>query len=149
MSENITGQGWRLQRGTATGTSLPLPGADTFVDVIDIEELKPPSASREIDEYFVLDSVASKKLVGPVTWSSCTAKCTRAYDSAVHDSLEADSFSAGGTRRNWRIIATNSGGEIRDFVGYVNKFEINAVTNRGRVIYDLEIVVDGGVTITR
>lgn len=149
MSENITGQGWKLQRGTATGTSLPAPGSDSFVDIVDIEELKVPSASREIDEYFVLDQVASKKLVGPVTWSSCTGKITRAYDSAVHDSLENDSFAAGGTRRNWRVIATNAGAEIRDFVGYVNKFEIDTVSNRGRVVYNLEIVVDGNVTITR
>lgn len=146
---NITGQGWKLQIGTATGSSLPAPASDTFTDVLDIEELKAPSASREIDEYFVLDQVASKKLVGPVTWSSATAKCARNYQDTVHDSLENDSFVSGGQRRNWRVIANDASLERRDFVGYVNKFEIGSVTNRGRVQYDLEIVVDGGVTITR
>lgn len=146
---NITGQGWKLQRGTATGSSLPAPASDTFTDVVDIEELKAPSASREIDEYFVLDRVASKKLVGPVSWSPATAKCARDYQNAVHDSLEDDSFVAGGQRRNWRVIANDPSQERRDFVGYVNKFELGSVTNRGRVQYDVEIVVDGDVTITR
>ena len=146
---DITGQGWKLQRGAATGSSLPAPGADTFVDVLNIEELVPPSASRDIDEYNVLDVVGSKKLVGAVTWSAATAKCTRSFGDTVHDSLENDSYAAGGTRRNYRIIATDSGAEQRDFVGYVTKFALSAVTPKVRVQYDLEIAVDGNVTITR
>jgi hypothetical protein len=149
MTENITGQGWKLQRGTATGASLPAPGADTFSDVLDIEELTPPQATREVDEWFVLDLVASKKRPGPVSFSPCTAKCTRAYGDLIHNSLEDDAIVAGGQRRNWRIIASDSGQEQRDFVGYVNKFAINALTNKGRSVFDLEILVDGSVPITR
>jgi hypothetical protein len=149
MTTNTTGQGYKLQRGTATGSSLPAPGADTFTDVVDIESLTPPGASREVDEYFVLDQVASKKLVGPVTWSNLSGKLVRAWGDTVQDSMENDSFATGGTRRNWRIINNDPSLEQRDFVGYVNKFAEGEVTNRGRQTYDFEIVVDGSVTITR
>lgn len=146
---NITGQNWKLQIGTSTAASLPLPASDTFTDVLDLEELKPPSATREIDEYFVLDRVGSKKLVGPVSWAPVTAKLARNYGNAVHDSIENDAAIAGGQRRNWRIVASDTGAEQRDFVGFVNKFEIASVTNRGRVVVDIEIAVDGDVAITR
>ena len=146
---NITGQGWQLQIGTSAAASLPLPGSDTFTTVGDLEELKPPSPTREIDEFFTLDSVGARRLVGPVSWAAVTAKLVRRYGNAVHDSIETDAAVAGGQRRNWRIIASDTGAEQRDFVGFVNKFEIASVTNRGRVVVDIEITVDGNVTITR
>lgn len=149
MAENRTGQNWRLYRGNATGTSLPAFASDTYTEVPDVEELKPPAASREVDEYYVLGQTAAKKLVGPVTWANLSAVLARDFESGAQDSLEDDSKAAGGTRRNYRIVGGNTGAETREFVGYVNKFETDPYTNRGRVKVNVEIVVDGDVTITR
>lgn len=148
MTTNVTGQGWKLERGAATGAALPAPGSDTFSQVLDIEGLVPPSATREIEERFVLDQVASKKFQGPVSWSPSTGKLLFADGDAVHDSLLADSYATPpAARRNYRISSLSST-IVFNFVGFVTKFEFDEITNQGVVSYNLEIAVDGSVTIS-
>ena len=149
MTENVTGYGWRLQVGTATGTSLPSEAAETWLDVVDIEDLTPPSASRENQEWYVLDQPASKKKPGSITYSPCTFNLTRAYGDTVHNILEDDANSGSAVRRNFRVIANDTGLERRFWQGYSSKFEISGVTNQDRVKAAGEILVDGTVTITR
>lgn len=148
MTTNVTGQGWKLERGAATGASLPAPGSDTFAQVLDIEGLVPPSATRNIEERFVLDLVASKKFPGPISWNPCTGKLLFADGDSVHDSLLADSYATPpAARRNYRVSSLSST-IVFNFVGFVTKFEFEEITNQGVVSYNLEIAVDGNVTIS-
>lgn len=149
MTENVTGYNTRLAMGAATGASLPAYGADTYSDILDIEDLTLPSPSRQVDEYYVLDQKAAKKLVGSITYSPASGTCTRAFGDAVQDALEDDANAAAAVRRNWRGTLPNTGGEIRYFTGYASKFEFQGITNQGRIQYTFEIVVDGEVTIIR
>jgi len=149
MSENVTGYGTILARGAATGTSLPAYAADVYSAIIDIEDLVPPSPSRQTEEWYVLDKKASKKLVGSISYAPATGTVTRAFDDTVHDSLEDDANAAAAVRRNWYVQMPNAGQQLIYFVGYVSKFEIQSVTNQGRIQYALEITVDGEITIVR
>jgi hypothetical protein len=156
MTENVTGYGWKLEIGAATGSSLPAEGSETWSLVKDIEGLTPPSATRQTQEWFVLDLKASKKIPGSISYTACTGTLTRAYDEEPHDRMEDDSngivggVSLGSTpRRQFRITAINSGQERRIFAGYVTKFEIQEVTNTDRVKVSIEITVDGDVTVIR
>lgn len=147
MTTNVTGYGWRLERGTATGSSLPAVGSDTFTQVLDIEELTPPSATREVEERFVLDQVSSKKFLGAVSWNPVKAKLLWAELDAVHYSLEADSAAASPNgRRNYRLRSLTDS-RVYTFVGFVSKYEFEAITNQGVISYNLEIAVDGQVTL--
>lgn len=148
MTTNVTGQGWKLERGAATGASLPAAGSDTFSQVLDIEELTPPSATRDIEERYVLDQIASKKFLGAISWNAATGKLLLADGDAVHDSLLADSYATPpNSRRNWRISSLGST-LVFNFVGFVSKLEFDSITNQGVVAYILEITVDGNVTIS-
>lgn len=149
MTENITGYNTRLAMGAATGTSLPVYASDTYSDILDIEDLTIPSPTRQVDEYYVLDQKAAKKLVGSITYAPATATCTRAFDEAVHDTLEDNANAAASVRRNWRVTLPNAGAQVIYFVGYVSKFEFQSITNQGRMQYALEVVVDGEITIVR
>ena len=147
MTTNVTGQGWRLERGAATGASLPLPGADSFSLIEDIEGLVPPSATRDIEERFVLDQIASKKFPGPISWNPVTAKLLFADGNALHESLLADSYATPpAARRNYRVSSLGST-IVFNFVGFVTRFEFEEITNQGVVSYNLEIAVDGSVAI--
>lgn len=149
MTENVTGYNTRLARGAATGASLPAFALDTYSDVLDIEELTPPSPSRQIEEFYVLDQKAAKRLVGSITYSAATATLARAFADAIQDSLEDDANADVAVRRNFRITKPDSGNEIVYFTGYVTKFEYSAVSNQGRYQVSIEIVVDGSITIQR
>lgn len=149
MTENVTGYNSRLARGAATGTSLPAFALDTYSDVLDIEELVKPSPSRQVDEYYVLDTKASKKLVGSITYNPCSGTLARAFGDSIQDSLEDDANADVSVRRNWRITLPDSGNEITYFIGYVSKFELPGITNQGRIQASFEIVVDGAITIQR
>lgn len=149
MSENLTGYGTSLARGAATGTVLPAYASDVYTNIIDLENIVPPSPSRQVEEYYVLDQKASKKLVGSITYSAATATATRAFDDTTHDSLEDDANAGASVRRNWRVRFPNAGQQIVYFVGYVSKFEFQSITNQGRIQYALEVVVDGEITIVR
>lgn len=148
MTTNVTGYGWKLERGAATGASLPVPNADSFSHVLDIEELTPPSATRETEERFVLDLVSSKKFLGAVSWQPVKAKLLWAELDTVHYSLEADSYAPSPSgRRNYRVSSLTSS-RVYNFVGFVSKYEFEAITNQGVVAYNLEIAVDGQVTVS-
>lgn len=149
MTENVTGYNARLSMGAATGTTLPAYAADTYSDILDIEDLTLPSPSRQVDEYYVLDQKAAKKLVGSITYSPAGGTCVRAFGDPGHDALEDNANAAAAVRRNWRATLPDSGGQIIYFVGYVSKFEFQSVTNQGRIQYAFEIVVDGETTIVR
>lgn len=149
MTENVTGYNWRLYAGVATGSSLPAPSADTFVEIPDVEELTPPEGSREEKSYKVLTETAARKKIGTTEFSPCTATLIRDYDSTAQDQLE-DEANGAAVRRNYRIIASDVSAEQRDFVGYAKKFSINAVKNDGEPTrVGIEIACDGSVTITR
>lgn len=149
MTENVVGYNTRLARGAATGTSLPAYGSEVFSDVLDVENLTPPSASRQVEEWKVLDTKAAKRLVGSITYSACTGTATRAFGDSIQDSLEDDANAASAVRRNWRITFPDTNGQITYFTGYVSKFEFQGITNDGRIQVALEIVVDGATTIVR
>ena len=149
MTENVTGYGTSLAYGAATGVSLPAYASDSYTVIPDIEELTPPSSSRQVEEFYVLDQKAAKKLVGSITVDASQATVTRAFDSASHDELEDNANAANAVRRNWRIVLPNAGGQIIYFVGYVSKFQYSGVNNQGRIQYSLEITVDGEITIVR
>ena len=51
-------------------------------------------------------------------------------------------------RRNWRIIAPDTGAYQWDFVGFVSKWEWEDVENEKEVAATVEISVDGAVTRT-
>jgi hypothetical protein len=148
-TENVTGYNWRLEVGAATGSSLPSEGSETWSQVLDIEELTPPSPTRETQEWFVLDTAASKKIIGSISYTPCTGTLTRAYGDSIQNRLEDDANNGTPQRRNYRIIASDTGAEHRVWAGYCSKFEFAAVNNQGRVTFSIEIVVDGTVTITR
>lgn len=148
MTTNVTGYGWKLERGAATGASLPAPGSDTFSQVLDVEGLVPPSPTREIEERYVLDQASSKKFLGSTSWNAATGKLLFADGDSVHDSLIADSYATWpASRRNWRISSLSST-IVFNFVGFVSKLQFDEVTNQGVVTYALDISVDGSVTIT-
>jgi hypothetical protein len=149
MTENVTGYAWRLEVGAASGTSLPVEGSETWSLVLDVEELTPPSPSREVQEWFVLDQPASKKIPGSITYSPCSATLTRAYGDTIQNRLEDDANSGSSVRRNYRIIASDTGLERRVWQGYCAKFEVQGVTNQDRAKIGIEIIVDGSVVITR
>lgn len=149
MTENVTGYNTRLAMGAATGTSLPAYASDVYSDILDIEDVTPPSPTRQVDEYYVLDQKAAKKLVGSITYSAVAGTCTRAFSDAVQDELEDNANAAAAVRRNWRLTMPNASGEIRYFAGYASKFEFSGITNQGRIQFTFEIVVDGEVTIVR
>lgn len=148
MTENVTGYDWVLERGTATGASLPAPGSDTFTLVEDTEEVKPPFATREVTERFVTDKTASKKFLGSTSWNAATLKLLWAKNDAVHQTLEADSYAAfPNNRRNWRI-RRRDGSRTYNWVGFISKFEFDAFTNQEVNAFALEIAVDGDVTVS-
>jgi len=149
MTENVTGYLWRLEVGAATGSSLPTEALETWSQVLDIEELTPPSPTRETQEWYVLDQSASKKIIGSISFTPCQTTLTRAYGDLIQDRLEDDANNGSPQRRNFRIIASDTGAEHRFWAGYCNKFEFAAVNNQGRVTSAVEITVDGSVTITR
>lgn len=149
MTENVTGYNWKLEVGADSGTSLLAIGSDTFTQILDIEDLEPPSSTRETQEWYVLDQAASKKIPGSLTYDPCVATLTRAYGDTGHNRLEDDATSASPVRRNYRITASDTGAEVRTWQGYCTKFKISSVTNQDRAKVEVEITVDGSVVITR
>jgi hypothetical protein len=149
MSENVPGYLTQLAMGAATGLSLPAFTLDVYSSIIDIDEITPPSASRQVEEYYVLDQKDAKKIVGSITWSPCQGTLTRAFDSAIHDQFENDVAAAVAVRRNWRFQLPNAGAQTNYFVGYASKFEFQGINNQSRIQIAYEVVVDGGVTIVR
>lgn len=149
MTENITGYLTSLAYGAATGVSLPAFGSDTYTPLPDADQLTPPSPSRQVEEYYVLDQAAAKRLVGSITYSPAQGTMTRAFDSAAHDQLENDANAAVSVRRNWRFSLPNQGNQLIYFAGYCSKFEFQGITNQGRVQFAVEVVVDGSITIVR
>lgn len=149
MTENVTGYNWRLYAGVASGSSLPAPAADTFVEIPDIEDLTPPEGSREEKKYKVLTETAARTKIGTTEFSPCTATLIRDYDSTAQDQLE-DEANGAAVRRNYRIIASDVSAEQRDFVGYSKKFAVQSIKNDGEPTrVAAEISCDGAVTITR
>lgn len=149
MTENVTGYNWRLYVGQASGTSLPAPSADTFTEVPDVEELTLPEGTREEKKYKVLTETTARTKIGSTEYSALTGVLIRDYDSAAQDQLE-DEANGAAVRRNYRVIASDTSAEQRDFVGYSKKFSIQTVKNDGEPTrVALEIAVDGAVTITR
>lgn len=149
MTENITGYGTSLAYGAATGASLPAFASDSYTAINTIDTITPPSPSRQVEEYYVLDEQASKKLVGSITYSAAQGTVTRDFDSAAHDQLENDANAAVSVRRNWRISLPNQGNQIIYFAGYCSKFEFQGITNQGRIQFAVEVTVDGATTIVR
>lgn len=149
MTENVKGYGTYLGMGTATGTSLPAFAADVYQQVLDIEEMTPPSPTRENEEWKVLDLKASKKQVGSISYSALTATLTRAFGDTVQDQLEDDVNAESTPRRNWKFKFPNAGEQTHYFAGQVSKFEYQGITNDGRIQFTLEIVVDGVMEIER
>lgn len=149
MTENITGYLTSLAYGAATGTSLPAFALDTYTLLPDCDQLTPPSPSRQVEEYYVLDQPAQKRLVGSITYSPAQGTLTRAFDSAAHDQVENDANSFVSVRRNWRFSLPNQGNQLNYFVGYCSKFEFQGITNQARVQVAIEVVVDGVVVIVR
>lgn len=149
MTENVTGYNWRLYAGVASGTSLPAPSADTFVEIPDVEDLTPPEGSREEKKYKVLAETAARTKIGTTEFSPLTATLIRDYESTAQDQLE-DEANGAAVRRNYRIIASDASAEQRDFVGYSKKFAIQTVKNDGEPTrVAIEVSCDGAVTITR
>lgn len=149
MTENVTGYGTSLAYGAATGASLPAYVSDTYTVIPDMEEITPPSASRQVEEFYVLDQKAAKKLVGSITYDAAQGNVTRAFDSAAQDLLEDNANAAIAVRRNWRVILSNAGQQTIYFAGYVSKFQFSGINNQGRIQFALEITVDGEITIVR
>ena len=149
MTENVTGYNWRLYAGVASGTSLPAPAADTFVEIVDVEDLTPPEGSREEKKYKVLTETAARTKIGTTEFSPLTATLIRDYESSSQDQLE-DEANGAAVRRNYRIIASDVSAEQRDFVGYSKKFSVQGIKNDGEPVrVAIEISCDGAVTITR
>lgn len=154
MTENTAGYNTRLARGTATAASpelLPHPvtGGDTYSDVLDVEELTPPSPTRETQEWKVLDQKSAKRIVGSISYSPASGNATRAWSDAIQESMEDDANAANAVWRNWRIRFPNVGAEEKFFQGSCSKFEFQGVTNDGRHIFAFEITVSGDVIIVR
>lgn len=149
MSENVTGLFSSLAYGAATGLSLPAFALDSYTPILDLENLTLPSASRQVDEYPVLDQATVKRLVGGITYSECTFTIVRAFDSAAHDTLEDNVAAALAVRRNWRGSLPNAGNQINYWVGYASKFEFQGITNQTRIQIACAITVDGYVQIVR
>jgi hypothetical protein len=147
MTENVTGYGSNLAYGAATGASLPAFGSDTYTVIPDLEEITPPAGSRQVEEYYVLDQKASKKLVGSLTFDAAQGTAVRAFDSAAQQQMMDDANAAVAVRRNWRIGLPNTGTELHYFAGYMSKFAYAGLNNQGRVQYNWEITVDGAVTV--
>ena len=147
MSENKTGYLSSLAYGAASGLSLPVYGSDSYTEIPDIEELKLPAGTRPVEERKVLQQKASKKFVGSLSYSACTANGLRDFESAAQLQMRGDANAGNPVRRNFRGSLPNTGNEIHYFVGYCSKFEYGPVTNEGVYTFDMEIVVDGEVTI--
>ena len=149
MTENVTGYNWKLEVGAASGTSLPAIGSDTFTQILDIEDLEPPSSTRETQAWFVLDQAAAKTIPGSLTFEPCTATLTRAYSDTGQNRLQDDAESASPVRRNYRITASDTGLEVQSWQGYCTGFKISSVTNQDRAKVELTIEVDGLPSRTR
>lgn len=149
MTENVTGYLAALAYGAATGASLPAFGVDVYTNIPDIDELTLPSPSRQVEEYYVLDQLAAKRLVGSITYAECSFTITRAFDSAVHDTLEDNVNAALSVRRNWRGSIPNLGNQLLYWIGYASKFEIQSVSNQSRIQVACSVIVDGAVVIVR
>lgn len=149
MTENVTGYLTSLAYGAATGVSLPAFALDSYTPILDIDELTLPSPSRQVEEYYVLDLAAAKRLVGSITYSPASLTITRAFDLASHDLLEDNANAAIAVRRNWRGSIPNLGNQLCYWAGYCSKFEFQSISNQSRIQVAVEVVVDGLVAIVR
>jgi hypothetical protein len=149
MTENVTGYLSSLAYGAATGASLPAFASDSYTSVPDLESVTPAAGSRQVDEYYVLDTKAAKKVVGSLTYDVIQFNGTRAFDSAAQDQVEDDANASSSVRRNFRVTLPNAGAQIQYCAGYVSKFQYGELTNQGRITFSGEITVDGAITIVR
>lgn len=146
----FAGQGMTLKRGAATGASLPAPGSDTFTDVALTGSLKLPSDVRTVNSFKTLDSADPRKVGGGFEERIVSFRLVWDPADAVHTTLYADAVTASSTtaRRNWRIVAPDTGAYQWDFVGFISKWEWEDVENEKEVAATVEISVDGSVTRT-
>lgn len=146
----LAGQGTTIKRGAATGASLPAPGADTFTDVALVGTLKLPSDVRTVSSFKTLDSPDPKKVGGGFEDRVVSFRLVWDPADAVHTTLynDANTTSSTTARRNWRIVAPDTGAYQWDFVGFISKWEWEDVENEKEVAVSVEITVDGTVTRT-
>lgn len=146
----LAGQGLKLQRGSASGASLPAPGSDTFTDLPLIATVKPPGNVRTVNSFKTLDSPDPRKVGGGfedrvvslrLVWDPADAQ----HAIALNDSETANAITA---RRNWRLIFPDPGLYQEDFVGFIQKWEWEDVENEKEIAASVEIAVDGTVTRT-
>ena len=146
----FAGQGFDVKRGTASGGSLPAPGSDTFTSVALVGSLKLPADVRTVNSFKTLDSADPRNVGGGFEERTVSFRVVFDPDNAQHTGIMADAVLASSTsaRRNWRIIAPDTGAYQWDFVGFVSKWEWEDVENEKEVAATVEISVDGAVTRT-
>jgi hypothetical protein len=148
MATGLPAVGAKLQRGTATGASLPAPGSDTFTDVPLINNLKPPAAKRKLTDFYTLESASPKRYGGALDPQEVTFDMVVDVSDAVQRTIITDGENASQVRRNWRIIYPNTAAEQLDFVGFVSGYEEEALEAEGIVQAKITITIDGAVTRT-
>jgi hypothetical protein len=149
MTENVTGYLATLSWGAATGSSLPAFGSDVYTPIVDVSTIKLPAGSRAVEERPILSQASPKKFIGPITYSECTATGLRAFGDASQNQMQDDAYSGVPVRRNYRVVFPDLGNETHYFAGYSAKFEYDDIDPQKANGIQLQIVVDGAVTVVR
>lgn len=149
MATGLPAVGAKLQRGTATGASLPAPGSDTFTDVPLINNLKAPPAKRKINTFSVLESASPVQYGGALEAKEITFDMVVDFADAVHRTIIADGENASQVRRNWKIIYPNTAAETLDFVGFVSNYDEEPLDAEGIVRAKVTVTIDGATVRTQ
>jgi hypothetical protein len=149
MTENVTGYLATISYGAATGSSLPAFGSDVYTTLQDVSTIKIPAGSRPVEERPILSQKSPKKFVGPISYSEASVTGLRAFGDAGQNQMQDDANAGVAVRRNFRIVLPDSSNETHYFAGYCAKFEYDDVESPTAQGIQLQIVVDGDVTIVR
>jgi len=141
----------KLYIGTSTAVPLPAYGSDTFTEVPLLSSITPPPNEQAVSFFSILNDANKRSLAGKLGDRLCEGSLVIDWTQSVHTSMYSDSVTAGGVKRNWRIVYPDTGNRQLDFAATLNKwteepFDAGEDAKEHRASFSL--AVDGAITVT-
>ena len=144
------GAGSLIQIGLAVNAaagSLPVPGSDTFRTIGYITtNTKPSFKKKTISQQTMNDGTLSAGAGLDV--QTLTFSYVRNYGNTPHEDVFSDGRNNASQYRNWRLVASDSGTEQWDFVGFIAEWNPQEQTPEAFDIIQAIVNVYGQITVT-
>ena len=115
----------KLYKGNSTAVPLIAVGTDVLVELPLLESVTPPANELQSSSFNVLNQAAPLNLGGKLAVQTVDAVLALDWTSTLITDMYTDSVTAGGRRRNWKLLYPT--GRFMTFQGFVTKWAEEAL----------------------